>query len=191
MKSLKTKHCEGYDRIPVRILADARDILLDPMTDLFQKFLEQTDLFQKIYATGLIPEQWKVSKIIPIFKKGDKSKIENYRPIANLCAGSKVFEKLILKQIHYLESKNLLDLTGKQQHGFKKIKSTATAGRLLQSIISRATDDDCFVLMASLDLSAAFDLVNIELLMKRLKIMGFPMDLTNLMKDSFWVLFRA
>ena len=82
MKSLKTKHCEGYDRIPVRILADARDNLLDPMTDLFQK----------IYATGLIPEQWKVSKIIPIFKKGDKSKIENYRPIANLCAGSKNFE---------------------------------------------------------------------------------------------------
>ena len=108
MKSLKTKHCEGYDRIPVRILTDARDILLHPMTDLFQK----------IYAIGLIPEQWKVSKIIPIFKKGDKNKIGNYRPIANLCAGSKVFEKLILKQIHYLESKNLLDLTGKQQHGF-------------------------------------------------------------------------
>ena len=62
-------------------------------------------------------------KIIPIFKKGDKSKIENYRPIANLCAGSKVFEKLILKQIHYLESKNLLELTGKQQHGFKKTKA--------------------------------------------------------------------
>ena len=138
-----------------------------------------------------MPEQWKVSKIVPIFKKGCKTKIENYRPIANLCSSSKIFEKLILKQIHYLESKNKLDLTGKRQHGFKKNKSTATAGRLLQSIISRAADDDCFVLMASLDLSAAFDLVNIELLMKRLKIMGFPMDLTNLMKDSFWVLFRA
>ena len=88
-------------------------------------------MFQKIYATGLIPEQWKVSKIIPIFKKGDKTKIENYRPIANLCSTSKTFEKLILKQIHYLESKNKLDLTGKQQHGFKRSKSTATAGSLL------------------------------------------------------------
>ena len=45
--------------------------------------------------------------------------VENYRPIANLCSASKVFEKLILKQIHYLESTNKLDLTGKQQHGFK------------------------------------------------------------------------
>ena len=50
MNSLKSKHCEGYNRIPVCILADARDILLDPMSDLFQKN----------YATGLIPEQWKV-----------------------------------------------------------------------------------------------------------------------------------
>ena len=122
LESLKSKRCEGYDRIPVCILADACDILLDPFCELFKK----------IYATGLLPEQWKVSKIIPIHKKGDKSKIENYRPIANLCSGSKVFEKLILKQIHYLENKNLLDLTGKQQHGFKKQKSTATAGKLLQ-----------------------------------------------------------
>ena len=39
------------------------------------------------------------------------------------------------KQIHYLESTNKLDLTGKNQHGFKCNKSTATAGALLQSII--------------------------------------------------------
>ena len=45
---------------------------------------------------GQIPEQWKVSKITPTFKKGDKTCIENYRPIANLCSTSKVFEKLIL-----------------------------------------------------------------------------------------------
>ena len=59
-----------------------------------------TVLFNKIYSTGLLPDQWKVSKIVPIFKKGNKDEIENYRPIANLCSMSKVFEKLILKQIH-------------------------------------------------------------------------------------------
>ena len=40
-----------YDCIPVCVLADARDILLDPMSELFEK----------IYATGLLPEQWKIS----------------------------------------------------------------------------------------------------------------------------------
>ena len=58
--------------------------------------------------------------IIPIFKKGCKTKIENYRPIANLCSSSKIFEKLILKQIQYLQSKNKLDLTGKGNTDLKK-----------------------------------------------------------------------
>ena len=82
-----------------------------------------------------------------------------HKSIANLCSASKIFEKLILKQIHYLESTNKLDLTGKNQHGFKRNRSTATAGALLQSIIERAADDKCFVVMANLDLSMAFDLV--------------------------------
>ena len=56
---------------------------------------------------------------------------------------------------------NKLDLTGKQQHGFKRNKSTATAGALLQSLIARAADENCYVVMASLDLSMAFDMVNV------------------------------
>ena len=53
------------------------------------------------------------------------------------------------------ENTNKLDLTGKNQHGFKRNRSTATAGALLQSIIARAADDKCYVLMASLDLFIA------------------------------------
>ena len=173
LSDLNSKKCEGYDRIPVCAIYDARETLLVPLSILCDK----------IYTSGTIPEQWKVSKIIPIFKKGNKTEIENYRPIANLCSASKIFEKLILKQIHYLETTNKLDLTGKNQHGFKKNKSTATAGALLQSIIARAADENCFVLMASLDLSMAFDLVNTELLVKRLRIMGMPKDLIQLIRE--------
>ena len=63
-------------------------------------------LFSKIYSSRKIPEPWKIAKVVPTFKKGNKNSIENYRPLANLCSASKFFEKLILKQIHYLESKN-------------------------------------------------------------------------------------
>ena len=58
-----------------------------------------------------------------LFWSGINNPYENYRPIANLCSSSKIFEKLILKQIQYLENKNKLDLTGKRQHGFKKTKA--------------------------------------------------------------------
>ena len=104
MSELKNKKCEGFDRIPACVLLDAKDTLLPPMAVLFNE----------IYQTCKIPDQWKVSKIVPIFKKRSKVCVENYRPIANLCSNSKIFEKLILKQIHYLESINKLDLTGKQ-----------------------------------------------------------------------------
>ena len=89
---LSNKKCEGFDRIPVCSLYDACAVLLKPLSILFDK----------IYTTCSIPEQWKISKIIPIYTKGNKSEIENYRPIANLCSTSKIFEKLILKQIHHL-----------------------------------------------------------------------------------------
>ena len=170
--SLKPKKCEGFDRIPVSIIVDAVDILLPPLTTLFKL----------IYDQKTIPDQWRMAKIIPVFKKGNKNKIENYRPIANQCSTSKIFEKLILKQIHYLESTNNLDFTCKQQHGFKKNKSTATAGLLLQSLIVHATDSNNYALMASLDLSAAFDLVNVKLLIKRLRILGLPMDLVKIIE---------
>ena len=96
LSDLKNKKCEGFDRIPVCMILDARETLLPPLANLFNE----------IYNTCKIPEQWKVSKIVPIFKKGSKVAIENYRPISNLCSASKVFEKLILKQIQYLENKN-------------------------------------------------------------------------------------
>jgi hypothetical protein len=52
----------------------------------------------------------------------------------------------------------------------------------MQLIISCAADENNYVIMASLDLSAAFDLVNIELLIKRLRIIGLPNDLVRLIR---------
>ena len=75
-----------------------------------------------------------------------------------------------------------VDLSGKQQHGFKRNRSTATLGLQLQSLIARALDDDNYALMASIDLSAAFDVVNVDLLIHRLTVFGLPADLGGLIK---------
>ena len=65
---------------------------------------------------------------------------------------SKVFEKLILKRFMELQALSNVDFIGNQHHGFKKYKSTATAGLLIQSIIAEHVDVNEFVGMASLDL---------------------------------------
>ena len=169
---LKLKNSEGYDRIPQRILLDGLSTLIEPFSRLFNL----------IYSTNKIPEQWSMSKITPIHKKGDKTNISNYRPISNLCSMSKVFEKLIMQRIHEIEDLNNVDLTGIKQHGFKRKRSTSTAGLEIQSEIARALDSNKYTIMASLDLSSAFDIVNIELLLKRLKITGLPEDVINLIE---------
>ena len=170
IKSLKIKNTEGYDRIPQRIIIDGMEALSKPLIKLFEL----------VYREMKVPGQWLISKIIPVHKKGDKKCVENYRPVANLCCISKIFEKLILKRINELEAINGIKVGGKQQHGFVRNKSTATAGLLLQSLISRALDDDEFVAMAGIDLSAAFDIVDIDLLIKRLAILGLPNDVIRL-----------
>jgi len=182
VKTIKIKNIEGYDRIPQRILVDGIDHLVRPLSHLFSL----------IYNNNELPSQWLIAKVCPIFKKGNKNEISNYRPISNLCSTSKIFEKLILKRILEIQEEGKIDLTGIEQHGFKAQKSTASAALIIQSIIARAVDTDNFALMASIDLSAAFDLVNIKLLMIRLTKIGLPKDILRLIelwlsKRSFFV----
>ncbi len=173
MLSLKPKNSEGLDRIPQRVLRDGIDFLLPPLTRLFYL----------IYNLRQVPDQWLIAKTTPIYKnKGERQKVENYRPIANLCSTSKIFEKLILKRILDIQDQNSVDLTNKGQHGFKLNRSTSTLSAELVSMIARSLDNDEFALVSSLDLSAAFDVVDIDLLLKRLEIVGLPEDLISLIK---------
>ena len=84
IKSIKCKNSEGYDRIPQRVLLDGVMHLQAPLIKLFTL----------VYSQQNVPEQWKVAKILPVHKKGSKTKIENYRPVANLCSASKIFGKI-------------------------------------------------------------------------------------------------
>ena len=88
-----------------------------------------------------------------------------------------------------IESEKNVDLTGSNQHGFKRKCSTSTLSSALLSQISRALDNEDYVILASLDLSSAFDLVNIDLLIKRLKIIGLPKDVIDLI--SAWLSERS
>ena len=173
MLDLKYKPCFGSDRIPLKVLKDGVDFLAQPILQLMNL----------IYGQNHVPEQWKISRIIPLHKKGPRTSIENYRPIANLCSTSKIFEKAILARIMQIEKDNSVDLTGVTQHGFKKKKSTVTAAIHLQTKIAKACDEKKYVAAASLDLSSAFDVINVDLLLVRLSIMGLPDDLVLMLRS--------
>ena len=78
-------------------------------------------IFEKCAALGKTPLQWKMSKIVPLFKKGDHLNPENYRPIANLNHFGKIYEKLILKRVWTMMGDSL---PSNHQHGFRPKHST-------------------------------------------------------------------
>ena len=173
LQTMTSKNCCGYDRIPMSLLVDGKDELSHIISVLFNKILNG----------DIIPELWKTSKIVPLFKKGAKNMSNNYRPISNICSIGKLFEKWILLRVNELEDKNNLSLTGIKQQGFKKKHSTLTAMLELQNEIAEHLDHDEYAAMISLDLSAAFDVVNHDLLIKRLRIKGLPTHLVNIIQD--------
>ena len=170
---LAHKRCEGYDRIPLQFLIDGKEKLLTIITVLMSKVINH----------GNVPEQWKIAKVKPLHKKGNRKIISNYRPISNLSSITKIFEKLILERIGEIGTRENTDLTGLSQHGFKKNCSTDMACLELQSIIASHCDAGDFVAVCSLDLTSAFDVVNVKLLIKRLQIIGLPVQLVNVIED--------
>jgi hypothetical protein len=88
MLTLKSKNTKGVDRIPQKILLDGVDLLEAPLSKLLSL----------IYNEKLIPDQWRIAKTKPVYKnKGDKKDVENYEPIANLCAALKVMKNSSLR----------------------------------------------------------------------------------------------
>ena len=77
-----------------------------------------------------VPSSWKEAIVVPILKKGEKTELNNYRPVSCLVAASKVLEKIVCNQVTiFFEVNKLLP---DNQHGFRAHHSTMTALSAMQ-----------------------------------------------------------
>ncbi len=134
LKELKPKRCFGFDRVPLVFLKDGASELSGVVTKLMFK----------IFEGEKTPKQWKIARILPLFKKGDKDKTENYRPISNLCSMIKFYKKILLHRLQEIQKKENVDLTGNCQHGFKRNFRTETACLEIQTKLLNACDNGGF-----------------------------------------------
>ena len=107
---------------------------------------------------GLIPDAWRVAKILPLYKgKGDKSDPNSYRPISLTSCIGKVLEAIVKDQcIKHVTDNNLMSVL---QHGFCSGKSTVTNLLCADSYLLNAINENCPVDVILLDFARAFDKV--------------------------------
>lgn len=106
--------------------------------------------------------------MFPVFKKGCKQDVKNYRGIAALCAVSKLFEVIVLEFLRH----NLSHVVSDDQHGFFPKRSTNTNLVTYISKIQRAISDGYQVDAIYTDLSAAFDKINHRIAIAKLRRVG-------------------
>ena len=155
---LHSKKSSGHDSISAKLLKQLQPTLIKSLVIIINQ------------CSGIFPDQLKLAKVIPVFKKGNKKLLENYRPISILPSISKIFEKVVFNQLTgYLESNNLLH---PNQYGFRKKCSTEHAILHLTDRIISEMDQCKTPITFFLDLSKAFDTLDTEILIKKLKYYG-------------------
>jgi hypothetical protein len=124
-----------------------------------------------LFDRGEFPDCLKIAKIFPVHKEGDRREANNYRPIAVLPILSKIFEITINNRIiDFLTKKNILN---KNQFGFTKGSSTASAVINLIHHIINGLEKKKKTASLFIDLRKAFDCVNHRILLKHLWKIGF------------------
>jgi hypothetical protein len=128
-----------------------------PLTIVLSKSLEE----------GLIPEDWKLANVSPVFKKGSRGQVGNYRPISLTSQICKIFESIMRDAIIQHLEKN--DLLSNAQHGFRRGRSCLTNLLVFLDRVTKNTDSGCATDVIYLDFAKAFDKVPHDRLIAKLK----------------------
>lgn len=161
INKLKSTSSQGNDALTSKLVKLLCPNITPPITTIINQSIK----------TGIFPDALKIAKVIPIYKKDGDKLLENYRPISILPTISKIFERILFNQIHdYFKQNNLFY---KGQYGFRPKHSTELAALELVDRLTQDMDKNEIPLNIFLDLSKAFDTIDHNILLEKLKHYGF------------------
>ena len=160
IKRLRKNAAAGPDNIPAILLKNCGEAIASPICQLWKKSME----------VGCIPEILKTGIITPIFKGGDRTKPQNYRPVSLTSHVIKVFENLVRAKIeNHLIANNLFN---ENQHGFRKGRSCISQlldhyNKIIEDLEKGYRNHVIY-----LDFAKAFDKVHHTILLQKLQNIG-------------------
>ena len=142
-------------------------------------------IFNQSLSRGIVNDQWKLSRVTPVFKGGDDASLENpsdYRPISICCHLAKLLEKVVKDQLmNYLTMHSFIS---SDQSAYLKGHSTITClHRIIDSFLENINDND-LTGVCMLDITKCFDSINHKLLIAKLKCYGI-LDIENSWFQSY------
>ena len=165
LKRLKNSSSPGPDEISQRALKETAYEISVPLSILFNKSLR----------SGVVPADWKIANVIPIFKSGSKGEAINYRPISLTSVVVRVMERILKGRM--LAHVKKYKLINSSQHGFLPKKSTSTNLIAYLEYITKKLDEGQPVDVLYLDFSKAFDKVPHKRLLQKLRSYNFSREL--------------
>ena len=127
-------------------------------------------IFATSFSLGIVPSQFKIAKVVPVFKSRNKESMDNYRPISLICNFCKILEKIVfLRLSDFLAEKNIIS---PEQFGFRPSHSTIHPMTQILNAAASTLNAKKHMLIIFCGLKKAFDTCNIRILLKKMQKMG-------------------
>ena len=167
LRGLRSDKATGADDLSPRLLSQIQVEVCHSMTVIFQKSLQ----------SGVVPQDWKLANVTPIYKKGGRGQSCNYRPVSLTSQVCKLFESIIRDlMVDHLERSELIR---DSQHGFRRGRSCLSNLLVFLDKVTRAVDEGNCVDVVFLDFAKAFDKVPHQRLLVKLRRHGIEGRLQN------------
>jgi hypothetical protein len=162
---LKSYKSPGTDQIPAELIKAGGETLCSEIHRLTCSVWNEEEL----------PQQWKESIIVPIYKKGDKNDCNNYRGISLLSTAYKILSNILLARLTPYFSEIIWD----HQCGFHRNRSTMDQIFYVRQILEKKWEYNGTVHQLFIDFKKAYDSINREVLYNILLESGIPKELNE------------